>query len=293
MQKRIISVCEQHEAAGGAPQSTLEAALGAEDQQAKMKLMESLNPLLQSGKVIMSQTHDRKLVFRVQGDEEAARLHGLESADRLVYQEISNAASAGIASKDLRIRLNMQAPALTKILKTLETRRLVKKVKSVTAKNKVLYMLADIEASKEVTGGAFYSDTQKFDHELVEQLQTVALRYIASRERCTAKQVLDFIIANNVLVQSTLAVADIESILEALVYDAKLEVVFDPGSMYSGKKEGAKYRVSSMETNQPMYTSVPCSACPVFNDCTKGGDVSPETCSYLTRWVDHAAQLAW
>jgi hypothetical protein len=43
------------------------------------------------------------------------------------------------------------------VLKTLETRKLVKPVKSHAAKNKKMYLLYNLEASKEITGGTFYS----------------------------------------------------------------------------------------------------------------------------------------
>jgi len=290
---RIVEVCSAHESLGGVPQNTLEVKLGAQNAQQKTELMTALNQLMQTGKVVMSTTHDRRLVFRVQSDEQAARLHGLDAADRLIYQEIEKSGAAGIASKDLRIRSSMQAGQLTKVLKTLETRRLVRKVKSVTAKNKILYMLADIEPGKEITGGAFYTDAQKFDHELVDQLQKIALRFIANKESATAKQVLDFILSHGVLVQSSLAVGDVESILEALVYDAKLEVVHETRDPYGGRKEGAKYRFCSMEQTQPIFTSVPCAVCPVFSECTEGGDISPANCVYVGRWLDHAAQLSW
>ena len=45
----------------------------------------------------------------------------------------------------------------TQVLKTLETRKMVRPVKSHSQKNKKLYILYDLEASKEITGGAFYS----------------------------------------------------------------------------------------------------------------------------------------
>lgn len=61
----------------------------------------------------------------------------------------------GIWTKDLKHKSNLQQPQVAKILKTLESRKLVKSVKSVTSGNKKLYMLFELEPSREVTGGAW------------------------------------------------------------------------------------------------------------------------------------------
>lgn len=74
------------------------------------------------------------------------------------------------------------------MLKTLETRKLVRPVKSHAAKNKKMYILYDLDASKEITGGAFYSG-QDFDHELIQQLQQHALSFIAKEEGANVQKV--------------------------------------------------------------------------------------------------------
>ena len=55
-------------------------------------------------------------------------------------------------------------------------------------KNKKMYILYDLEASKEITGGAFYSG-QDFDHELIVQLQQHALTFITKEEGANAQKV--------------------------------------------------------------------------------------------------------
>jgi len=59
------------------------------------------------------------------------RLQGLGPEDRLVYQLIKQADNNGIWTKDLRVRSNLQPAVLTKVLKNLETKKIVKSVKSV------------------------------------------------------------------------------------------------------------------------------------------------------------------
>lgn len=51
---------------------------------------------------------------------------------------------------------NIKRQVLDKIFKKLESRHLIKQVKSVTAKSKKMFMLYDLKPSKELTGGVWY-----------------------------------------------------------------------------------------------------------------------------------------
>ncbi len=62
---------------------------------------------------------------------------------------------AGIWTKDLRNKTNLQQPAVSKILKNLEGRALVRSVKGVANPTRKMYMLADLEPARELTGGAW------------------------------------------------------------------------------------------------------------------------------------------
>lgn len=63
--------------------------------------------------------------------------------------------SAGIWTKDLRRRTGLATNVITKALKVLEQRELVKSVKSVQHGNRKQYMLFDVEPSEHVTGGVW------------------------------------------------------------------------------------------------------------------------------------------
>ncbi len=75
----------------------------------------------------------------------------------------------GIWTRDIKIATNIPQHSLTKTLKILEQRSLIKSVRSVVSKSKKLYMLYDMFPAKEITGGPWYSD-QEFDHEFVQEL---------------------------------------------------------------------------------------------------------------------------
>ena len=159
----IIQCCKKHEASGGVKQEVLEQSLSHIPQS---EMLGALNQLMTSGKVVACPGHDKKLVFRLQSDEQAAKFQGLSAEDRLIYQEIEKSEGSGVSNKDLRIRTGMQPQPLTQVLKTLETRRLIKPVKSVNAKNKKLYILFDVEASKEVISSRYSPRLQTGTHSL-------------------------------------------------------------------------------------------------------------------------------
>ena len=62
---------------------------------------------------------------------------------------------SGIWTKDLKFKTNLQQPQITKILKNLEQRSLVKSVKSVSNASRKVYMLFELDPAKEITGGAW------------------------------------------------------------------------------------------------------------------------------------------
>ncbi len=57
----------------------------------------------------------------------------------------------------MKIRTNLAQPQITKILKALEGRNLIKSIKSVNNPSRKLYMCYELEPSRELTGGAWYA----------------------------------------------------------------------------------------------------------------------------------------
>jgi DNA-directed RNA polymerase III subunit RPC6 len=70
---------------------------------------------------------------------------------------------------------------MTKILKILEQRSLIKSVRSVVSKSKKLYMIYEASPAKEITGGPWYSD-QEFDHEFVLALSNFIVQTVKANK---------------------------------------------------------------------------------------------------------------
>ena len=100
-------------------------------------------------------SHSGGLLYKYLVQEQAAKFKGLSSDELLVYQIIKSAHNMGIWTRDLKVRSNLQQPQVVKVLKVLEGRKLIKAIKSVTNKNRKVYMDYDLEPAREVTGGAW------------------------------------------------------------------------------------------------------------------------------------------
>ena len=62
----------------------------------------------------------------------------------MIYQVIEKAGNKGIWTRDIKTATNVNQNTMTKTLKSLEGRHLVKTAKSVTSKSKKLYMLYEL-----------------------------------------------------------------------------------------------------------------------------------------------------
>lgn len=83
----------------------------------------------------------------------------MDNEERVIYNIIEEGANSGVWVRDIRGKSNLIMPQLTKVLKNLENRKLIKAVKSVSASKKKVYMLFNLEPDRSVTGGAWYQDS--------------------------------------------------------------------------------------------------------------------------------------
>ena len=147
------------------------------------QLVPIINELTRASRLTMSKgtsttnPDETEVYFSLLTPEEATKLQGLDAQSKMVYQVIETSGNKGIWTVDIRVQTNIQQTALTKIFKQLETRRLIKPIKAVTAKTKKLYMLYDLTPAKEITGGPWYSDFE-FDHEFIAELRNFILMCI-------------------------------------------------------------------------------------------------------------------
>jgi DNA-directed RNA polymerase III subunit RPC6 len=198
----------------------------------------------------------------------------------LVYQVISASGNNGIWTRDMKQRTNLAQGKITKILKVLEERGLVKSVKSVQNASRKVYMLSTLEPAKEITGGPWYGADQQPDKEFIDTIRTVVAGFVDKHPSgyASVEEVAEKIAGSGVSNQ-ILQVEDVENILKTLVYDNVLDEFQGDGSRLYGKSK----------LNVPKsipFTDIPCGVCPVFNECHEGGQVAPEKCDYYKQWLE-------
>ena len=196
------------------------------------RIASGLNGLLKRKKLNLIQDKNGTLVYKAANDEEEARFKGLGDEELLVFQLIAQCTNFGIWSKDLRIQSNLQQPQMTKALKVLEGRELIKAVKSVTSRNRKVYMLAELEPSKEITGGAWYTE-HEFDAEFITVLTEACHRFILSKGEATLEEIAAFVREKGVS-RVELRLEDVSQVVHTLVYDGKIDAIEDLDSEDGG-----------------------------------------------------------
>lgn len=139
---------------------------------------EIINKLLQQGYFDLYKQAG-SLSYRLKDPTKIAK--GADNEEKIVYRIIEEAENKGIWTRDIRFKSNLMHTQLKKILKSLETKKLIKVVKSVAASKKKVYMLYNLEPDETVTGGAWYQD-QDFETEFVDVLNQQCYRFLEQKK---------------------------------------------------------------------------------------------------------------
>lgn len=267
---------------------------------------EAFNKLLGQGKIeILKQKN--QLLYRLKDPESDKKCKGSDREEKVVYKIVEEAGNKGIWIRDIRMKSGLVLTSLNKILKSLESKKLIKAVKSVSASKKKVYMLFNLEPDRSITGGAWYSD-QDFESEFVEVLNQQCHRFLQKKLTVARETSSDPLVEKNASFASSkevwnfiqelgiskvqLSVDDIETILNTLIYDGKVEktVVSSGGGLGSASRDSDGV-VNLYRAVEPLVQSaglmrMPCGTCPVIHNCYEGGAVSPSTCQYFKKWLD-------
>jgi DNA-directed RNA polymerase III subunit RPC6 len=314
VESRILELCRRY------PQALAQDVLVTElsPHHSNADIVMGINALIQRGRLQLIRSSDDKIVYREVSEDVAAKFRGLSPEDMLIYQLIEASGNQGIWTKHLKTKSNLQQTQINKILKNLENRKLVKQVKSVEAKTRKVYMLFDLEPSRDLTGGPWYSE-QDFDSAFVDELLSHIYKYIVAKNFVTLQQIAEFIKASGITAVE-LRDHDVQSLINALLWDGRITEVQDlraPSSASAASFTGSSSSSSSSSSSassvsrkrdahgQPAgmpqsavaykaagylleadsFTEAPCASCPVFNVCSPNSEVNPQDCAYYQTWL--------
>lgn len=274
--------------------------------------LSALNRLLSLNKIdlLRSSTDSGTILYRIRESSSASSSSisiggGTgDQMERTIYLLVKESGNLGIWMRDIRTRTKLSQTILNKTLKSLESKKIIKSVKSVHASKKKVYMLYEVTPDPKITGGTWYSD-HEFETEFVRVLNELCGRLLDERlDDATKKFPNDpFLRRTTSLMSSTdlvnlindtgistvsLTVQDIESILYTLICDGRIEKVTVASTTTTtdlGQKQNLYRAVKSIVDSAPVVRN-PCGICPVFQDCHDDGLITPATCVYLNKWLD-------
>lgn len=256
--------------------------------------LKALNQMLQQGLFEILQ-RGSSLIYRLKDpNKKSTAPKDIDNEEKIIYNIIEEGGNKGIWIRDIRVKSNLIMTQLNKILKNLENKKLIKAVKSVNASKKKVYMLFNLEADRSVTGGAWYQDSD-FESEFVDVLNQQCIRHLqykrdeAKKSKdgplavlqlsyCSVKEVHKFI-TDLKISKITLDEDDLETILKTVVYDGRAQRMLQPDGSYL-------YKIVEPLLPPCGLIQFPCGICPVIKNCSSCGQISPNTCSYLTEWLE-------
>ena len=166
---------------------------------------------------------DNILHYKLQNEEKVEKMKKLGADEARVYEVCEKAGNKGIWTRDIKREANVSQHTLKKAIKVLESRRLIKSVRSVASKSKKLYMLYDMKPAKEITGGPWYAD-QEFDFEFVRAIREFLEKEIRTMKMATSTYLFNALNERNgILVE--LQLNELEAVLQTMLCDGVLEVV--------------------------------------------------------------------
>jgi DNA-directed RNA polymerase III subunit RPC6 len=95
----------------------------------------------------------------------------------------------------------------------------------------------------------------------------------------TIDNVRSFVVASGVS-KVDISLEDIETILNVLVYDGKIERLPGTPTSYRAKTNWTL-------TTRTVLTEIPCGVCPVIRFCSDQGPITPAKCPYYQAWLDY------
>lgn len=168
---------------------------------------------------------------------------------------------------------------------TLENKQLIREFKSVSVKNKKLYILFDVSPAAIHVGDIWVGEKgAEFDAVLVHSI-SLAMFNTVQRLAIMPMEQLKRMFANNPQILkngSSLTDRHVMQVLETMKYDGVVEFLDDPASATGDKL--VKYVRSPLGSNH--LTEMPCGRCPVYDKCGDVGDITPVTCPYFQRWLE-------
>lgn len=203
----------------------------------------------------------------------AALAASLEGDERIVYQCIRGADNKGIWTRDLKNKTGLHQTVITKALRVLENRRLIKAVRSVKHATRKVYMLFHLEPSTSITGGPWFNENEldtEFIDVLCKSCYRIVLKLSGQEQQMasldssntagiialrhlhfpTLSEISKVLLSSGVMSAGVvLTEEDVQMVLERLVFDGVLERFIPPRSVVQQQQQQQQHS-STTVSNQ-------------------------------------------
>ncbi|CAI9095062.1 OLC1v1030922C2 [Oldenlandia corymbosa var. corymbosa] len=212
----------------------------------------------------------------------------LGDTDQRVLEVIKDTKDMGIWTRDIKNKMKLTDHVVTKSLKSLLAKKLIKEVVNIQNKARKHYMAVEFEPSKEVSGGAWYVEG-KLDTKFINDLKNICMTIIGRQKVATFEGIYDLL---KKVTKVECTEQHVGEILNSMLLENEIIEVKSTGwgeyhsfpvgtlcyRLGSGAGLGKGARVGAM-------ASIPCGMCPRINQCTPDGVISPATCEYYKKWL--------
>lgn len=189
----------------------------------KTEIAKQLNNLLRT-KQIEIFNNGTNLIYK--------KSSSLADEERIIYQLISESKGKGLWLRDIKIKSNIPQNVVTKILRNMENKKMVKSLKTIKS-NRKIYVLYEDTPAEELTGGVWFSEGE-VDNEFVNLIYKVVIDFL---ERFRSDVIPDNLpdvaeIMRHVEYSkvSTIPINldDLETLIKTMVYDGYVqEIIYD------------------------------------------------------------------
>ncbi|CAL9766371.1 unnamed protein product [Musa acuminata subsp. burmannicoides] len=211
----------------------------------------------------------------------------LPENERILYELIKSRKNMGIWTADMKKETGLQNIVVTKALKSLQNKNLIKDVVNVHNKARKIFMAVEFEPSKEVSGGSWYSEGS-LDTEFINILRKMCLKHIEELKVATIEDIWKSISASGVL-KVACTMQQVLEIVRALALDKEIEELKSTGVGEFSTVQTGKVCYRSLRGREAPrvghLSSIPCGVCPRISECTPDGVISPKTCVYYNKWL--------
>ncbi|PGH08687.1 hypothetical protein AJ80_07808 [Polytolypa hystricis UAMH7299] len=121
-------------------------------------LMRCVQSLVDQSLLRLLQGKDDRLAWKIIDQSDAEKLQNLNSEERLIYGVVHSTGRSGVWTQTIRSRTGLHQTIVNRCLKSLEKKNYIKSVRNVKYPQRKMYMLAGLQPSEDVTGGAWFTD---------------------------------------------------------------------------------------------------------------------------------------